>query len=63
MRRFVNSLTVIALLVSGASAFACDMHRAAATDGQTVATATVTAAGSGTTTTSTPKTTESNTGG
>ena len=63
MRKLLGSMAMIAAATLGASAFACDMHRAAATGGQTVAAAAVTAAGSGTTITSTPKTTESNTGG
>ena len=64
MRKLLGSLAVIAALAFGASAFACDMHQAASSDGQTVATATVPpAAGSGTTTTTTPKSTEPNTGG
>jgi hypothetical protein len=64
MRKLLGSMAMIAAVALGTSAFACDMHQAASTDGQTVATATVPpAAGSGTTTTTTPKSTESNTGG
>jgi hypothetical protein len=64
MRKLLGSFTIIAALALSASAFACDMHQAASSDGQTVATAAVPpAAGSGTTTTTTPKSTESNTGG
>jgi hypothetical protein len=64
MRKLLGSLTVIAALALGGSAFACDMHQSASTDGQTVATASVPpATGSGTTTTTTPKSTQPNTGG
>ena len=64
MRKLLGSLAAIAVLAFGASAFACDMHQAASSDGQTVATATLPpATGGGTTTTTTPKSTEPNTGG
>ena len=64
MRKLPGLMAMIAAIGLGASAFACDMHQAASTDGQTVAAATVPpAAGSGTTTTTTPKSTEPNTGG
>ena len=65
MRKLLSSLAVIAALALGASAFACDMHQSASTDGQTVAAATVPPAtgSSTTTTTTTPKTTQPNTGG
>jgi hypothetical protein len=64
MRKLLGSLTIIGAASLGASAFACDMHQAASTDGRTVATATVPpAAGDGTTTTTTPKSTEPNIGG
>lgn len=62
MPKLLGPLAVIAGLVYGASAFACDMHQAASADSQTAAAASVPPANADGTTT-TPKTTQPNSGG
>ena len=64
MPKLLGPWAVIAALVFGAPAIACDMHQAASSDSQTVATASVPPANaSGMTTTTTPKSTQPDTGG